>query len=232
MTKNIKLFPYLRRFDEKNSMRYWCTQWLVYCIQEIVGKQGLGERENLCENTETPQIFINEKTYAQHIVFSINLYARLLWYWCVPLGNIHGVSHADVIKWKHFPRYWPFVRGIHRSPVNSPHKGQWHGAFMFSLICAWTNSWANNWDAGDLRRHSTRYDVTVMLLTVHAASCSSCVWHRLVSFPISFRATLLTLGQSHTGAIIRLPQCQPSNAEWYGVDHVNSFNRGMIITTT
>ena len=23
--------------------------------------------------------------------------------------------HDDVIKWKHFPRYWPFVRGIHRS---------------------------------------------------------------------------------------------------------------------
>ena len=31
-------------------------------------------------------------------------------------------NHDDVIKWKHFPRYWPFVRGIHRSPVNSPHK--------------------------------------------------------------------------------------------------------------
>ena len=31
--------------------------------------------------------------------------------------------HDDVIKWKHFPRYWPFVRGIHRSPVNFPHKG-------------------------------------------------------------------------------------------------------------
>ena len=37
--------------------------------------------------------------------------------------------HDDVIKWKHFQRYWPFVRGIHRSPVNSPHKGQWRGAF-------------------------------------------------------------------------------------------------------
>ena len=24
---------------------------------------------------------------------------------------------------KHFPRYLPFVRGIHRPPVNSPHKG-------------------------------------------------------------------------------------------------------------
>ena len=44
--------------------------------------------------------------------------------------------HDYVIKWKHFPRYWPFVRGIHRSPVNSPHKGQWLGALIFSLICA------------------------------------------------------------------------------------------------
>ena len=44
--------------------------------------------------------------------------------------------HDEVIKCKHFPHYWPFVRGIHRSPVNSPHKGQWRGALMFPLICA------------------------------------------------------------------------------------------------
>ena len=44
--------------------------------------------------------------------------------------------YDDVIKWKHFPRYWPFVRGIHRWPVNSSHKGQWRRALMFSLICA------------------------------------------------------------------------------------------------
>ena len=43
-------------------------------------------------------------------------------------------QHDDVIKWKHFPRYWPFVRGIHRSPVNSPYKGQWRGALMFFLF--------------------------------------------------------------------------------------------------
>ena len=49
----------------------------------------------------------------------------------------HHIHHDDVIKWKHFPRYWTFVRGIHRSPVNSPHKGQWCGALMFSYICAW-----------------------------------------------------------------------------------------------
>ena len=46
-------------------------------------------------------------------------------------GYLLLLSHDAVIKWKDFPRYWPFVRGIHRSPVNSPHKGQWRGALMF-----------------------------------------------------------------------------------------------------
>ena len=73
--------------------------------------------------------------------------------------------HDDVIKWKHFPRYWPFVRGIHRSPVNSPHKGQWRGALMFTLICARINGWVNNHEAGDLRRYRTHYDVIVMGMT-------------------------------------------------------------------
>ena len=70
--------------------------------------------------------------------------------------------HDDVIKWKHFPRYWPFVRGIHRSPVNSPHKGQWRGALMFSLICVWINGSVNNREAGDLRCYGAHYDVIVM----------------------------------------------------------------------
>ena len=43
--------------------------------------------------------------------------------------------------WKHFSRYWPFVRGIHRSPVTSPHKGQWRGVLTFYLICAWIKGW-------------------------------------------------------------------------------------------
>ena len=71
-------------------------------------------------------------------------------------------QHDDVIKWKHFPRYWPFVRGIHRSTVNSPYKGQWREALVFSLICAWMNGCVNNRMAGDLRRHCAHYDVTVM----------------------------------------------------------------------
>ena len=72
----------------------------------------------------------------------------------------HEAYNDDVIKWKNFPRYWPFVRGIHRWPVNSPHKGQWRGALIFSLIWAWINSCVNNREAGDLRRHHAHYDVS------------------------------------------------------------------------
>ena len=84
---------------------------------------------------------------------------------CCPLQVSDYRQHDDVIKWRHFPRYWPFVRGIHRSPVNSPHKGQWRGALMFSLICVWINVWVNNREAGDLRRHRVHYDVIVMVKT-------------------------------------------------------------------
>ena len=72
------------------------------------------------------------------------------------------LTHGYAIKWKYFPRYWPFVRGIHRSSVNSLHKGQWRGALMFSWIYARINGWVNNREAGDLRRHCARYDVIVM----------------------------------------------------------------------
>ena len=30
-----------------------------------------------------------------------------------------------------FPHYWPFVRGIHLWPVNSPHKSQWRRTLVF-----------------------------------------------------------------------------------------------------
>ena len=66
-------------------------------------------------------------------------------------------EHDDVIKWKHFSRYWPFVQGIHRW-----HKGLWRGALMFSSSCAPINGWVNTGEDGDLRRHCAHYDVIVM----------------------------------------------------------------------
>ena len=61
---------------------------------------------------------------------------------------------------KHFPCYWPFVRRIHRSPMNSPHKGQWPGRsfdVFFNFICAWINGRISNRNIGDLRRHRAHY---------------------------------------------------------------------------
>ena len=76
-------------------------------------------------------------------------------------------QHRPISWWRHqmetFLPYWPFMRWIHRSPVNSPQKGQWRGTLMFSLICVWINGWVNNRAAGDLRRHCSHYDVTVMI---------------------------------------------------------------------
>ena len=105
----------------------------------------------------------------------------MAWYApCHYLNQYAGIStvmqfvsyhvHDDVNKRKHLPRYWPFVRGIPRSPVNSPHKGQWRGALMFSLICVWINDWVNNREVGDLRRYRAHYDVIVLW------QCCSCWW--------------------------------------------------------
>ena len=87
----------------------------------------------------------------------------LSWPQCVErLGHGPYAVHDDVMKWKRFPCYWPFVGSIHRSPVNSSYKGRWRRALMFSLICTWINGWDNNREAGGFRRHPAHYDVTVM----------------------------------------------------------------------
>ena len=73
-----------------------------------------------------------------------------------------------VIKWKHFPRNWPIVRGIHRSLVDSPHKGQRGRALMFSLMGAWTNGWVNSRDVGDLIRHGAHCNVILICNVVQS----------------------------------------------------------------
>ena len=111
-----------------------------------------------------PELRMFDLCCARHCIISImwpSVYTPMIYDWCYVTAS----NHDDVMKWKHFLRHWPFVQGIHWSPVNSPHIGQSRGALMFSLICAWTNGWINNRGAGDLRRHRTHYDVTVMSVT-------------------------------------------------------------------
>ena len=95
----------------------------------------------------------NELTAWQALLMTHRLYTQ----------SRFQIAHDDIISWIHFPRYWPFVLGIHSSPVNSPHKGQWSGAFMFSLICALINGWVNNREACDLRYHRAHKAITVMI---------------------------------------------------------------------
>ena len=111
--------------------------------------------------------------------------------YCTPWNNLQwklnqreanffpkNAFHDDVIKWKHLPRYWLFVREIHRWPVIPPHKGQWRGDLMFSLICAWINGWVNNRDgwfetpSSSLWRHCNGY-TPYMLFTKRRLFCSS-----------------------------------------------------------
>ena len=118
------------------------------------------------------QVSLYSKGFVEYELWIFHFLYMLLnwWSWVSTLSVLTQgyfwramiVTHDDVIKWKHFPRNWPFVRGIHRSPVNSPHKGQWRGALTFSLICVWINDGVNNREAGDLRRYCAHYDVSVM----------------------------------------------------------------------
>ena len=85
--------------------------------------------------------------------------------WC-PFIFKWVAGHDDVIQWKHFPRYWPFVRGIHRSPVDCPHKAS--GAELWCFFDLHLNKRLSK--QSDLRRHDAHYDVTVMDLIIWVAS--------------------------------------------------------------
>ena len=92
--------------------------------------------------------------------WSLWRHCNAVFLWCV--SSRFYWYRDNVIKWKHCPHYWPFLRRIHRSSVNSPHRGQWRDILMFSLICAWISGWVNNREAGQLRRHRAHYNVTAM----------------------------------------------------------------------
>ena len=128
------MFGYLRR----------CSNELLTSERELVTFSVTSQRQKIKKTLgEWKRISIMFRVHSDSVVLFI-------------------IIHDDVINRKRFPRYLPLVRGIHWSPVNSPHKGQWRGALMFSLICTQINGWVNNREAGDLRGHGAHYNVTVM----------------------------------------------------------------------
>ena len=155
--KLLKFDPHEHRLQQEKTnatpstaQKSWVSIVLVYKVQLIMMWKVTVHNDDSVHSSVTGRT-LRHLQYIPWIMHAV----------CTFCGS-RRVSHDDVIQWKYFPRYWPFVRGIHRSPVNSPHKGQWCGDLMFSLIYAWINSWVNNREAGDLRRHRAHYNVIVM----------------------------------------------------------------------
>ena len=79
--------------------------------------------------------------------------------------------------WRHQMETFSALLAICAVPGESPHKGQWRRALMFSLICIWINSWVNNREAGDLRCYRAHYDVTVTADTTVLIDIGIDKWH-------------------------------------------------------
>ena len=99
----------------------------------------------------------------------------------ISLTIVYSTVYWDADQRKHqSSASLAYVCGIHRGPVNSPHKWPvlrkmfpFHDVIMkhlirISLICAWTNGWVNNREAGDMRRHRALYDGIIMK--------GQCIW--------------------------------------------------------
>ena len=95
---------------------------------------------------------------------------------------------------RHFPRHWPFVRGIHRSPMNSPQKGQWRGALS-----------KRSSKQSRRRRHRAHYDVTMVcsialwMWSLDGVWCNMCLYilRNIVSFPFSPPSLTCPIAEIH-----------------------------------
>ena len=158
---------YWKHFSGFRFYNFLCKKYLWKCRRQNDDHLVSTEIRHLLNYLLMYLIYLNQMTTAliqwNKPVFGI---MGLHTCWCMCQIHMPRVNKYFVMTSSNgniFPRYyWPFKRGIHKSPVNSPHKGQGRGALMFTLICAWINGWVNNGEAGDLRRHRAHYDVTVM----------------------------------------------------------------------
>ena len=148
-----------------------CFNHVQICSYHPLGQCIKGDTDGICfsnivrlffwSHSNMVYLTVTWQYFKCNVIIITHIYFFTFWNVKIFLHFL-SIIYDDVIKWKHFQCNWPFVQGIHRSQVNSPHKGQWRRALMFSLICVWTNVWVKNQDAGDLRCHHTHYDIIVM----------------------------------------------------------------------
>ena len=92
---------------------------------------------------------------------SANICTKDTTWFCKKCCWIYGFDFMVMLSNENIFHITGHCEGNHLSLVDSPYKGQWCAALMFSLIWPWTNGWANNRDAGDLRCHHAHCDITV-----------------------------------------------------------------------
>ena len=155
-------------------LRYYCTH-MPPVSYALTSRRGV-------------QIYSGPVRSVQSVLKSLMFISKefLVWFPIVGWRALFEYFHDDVIKCKQFRCHWALVRGIHRSPVNSPLKGQCRGAVIFSLIHAWINGCVNNRDPSDLRRHRDHYDVTVILLSCAGSVSEDLHDYRSVFFKLNW----------------------------------------------
>ena len=91
-------------------------------------------------------------------------------------------AHDDVIKWKHFPRYWPFVRGIHRPGEFSAQRSVPRSFSVFfdlrlneRLSKQWWGWWFETLSRS-LWRHRNESTFSIFTLVTIIISCSYLIW--------------------------------------------------------
>ena len=113
-----------RMYATSGNIHVW---WKIYSLhqkrQRYNKKYYICMKNNMCA-TSTYMLYARSGNTRSVPQQATGVVRHILDYYIHVCGvcGVCGDIHDDVIKWKHFPRYWPFVRGIHRSPVNSPHK--------------------------------------------------------------------------------------------------------------
>ena len=122
-----------RKWIQEDSVQKWNDRIYKYRLNissNQLSKWRIDHFDDLLQDFVSPLL-----TTLNHRFVGLYIAGIVCWVCWVPVTTyvlityVNFYNYDDVIKWKHFPRYWQFVRAIHRSPVNS--KGQWRGALMF-----------------------------------------------------------------------------------------------------
>ena len=141
------------------SMFSWC--WFSMLVPQRFASRFVGLNTNSLVEMSSRHIYhIKHRSYFPKHCFTYYDHAdfsQISKYY----SNGYGIWHR-IAWWRHQMETFSALLAIHRSPVNIPHKGQWRGSLMLSLVCAWINAWVNNRKTGDLRRHRAHYCVIVM----------------------------------------------------------------------